>query len=256
MKIATWNVNSLRVRLSQVTDWLAEQQPDILAVQETKVQDADFPQQELQSAGYQSVFSGQRAYNGVALLSNKPIHEIVAGLPARDDPQRRFLGATIGDVRVINVYVPNGESVESPKFQYKIHWLKALREYIAGQLQGYSNLVVLGDFNIAPRAEDVHNPELWRGRVLFSDVERDLFRELLQLGLEDAFRIFEQPPKSYSWWDYRMNAFRRKMGLRIDHILVNDNMRNRCSACVIDESPRSLTRPSDHAPVIACFEGT
>lgn len=254
MKIATWNVNSLRVRLPQVLDWLAREQPDILGLQETKILDAEFPVAEIQAAGYHAVYSGQKAYNGVALLSRQPAHDVVRDLPNLNDVQRRVIAATIGDVRVLNLYVPNGESVGSEKYAYKLDWLEKLIQYVEGELAVYPRVVLIGDFNIAPEDRDVHDPKAWEGRVLFSEPEKAAFRRLLAAGLCDTFRLFEQEEKSFSWWDYRMMAFRRNMGLRIDHILASRELCAACRSCRIDKNPRRLERPSDHAPVIAEFE--
>ncbi|HHH35698.1 MAG TPA: exodeoxyribonuclease III [Gammaproteobacteria bacterium] len=255
LKIATWNVNSLRVRLPQVLDWTHETDPDILALQETKLQDADFPRADCEAAGFQAVYAGQKTYNGVAILSRLPAQEVQTDLPGMDDdPQRRLLAATYGGVRVVNVYVPNGESVGSEKYAYKLRWLERLTAFLEGQLARYPRLVLLGDFNIAPEPRDVHDPELWEGRVLFSEAERQAFRELLAIGLCDTFRLFEQEEKSFSWWDYRMAAFRRNLGLRIDHILASPELCQRCRASTIDRAPRGWERPSDHAPVISQFD--
>jgi len=252
-KIATWNVNSLRVRLSHVLDWIAAHKPDLLALQETKLQDENFPAPEIESAGYQVIFSGQKTYNGVALLSKKPAGDIVKDIPGLDDHQRRVLCATYNKLRVINVYVPNGENTESDKYQYKLTWLKKLTAYIKQQLKTHPYLVVLGDFNIAPESRDVYDPELWQGQVLFSEPERAAFKGLLATGLCDTFRRFNQEEKHYTWWDYRMMAFRRNRGLRIDHILASNGLDALCVSCDIDKEPRRWERPSDHAPVIAEF---
>ncbi|MDN5753423.1 MAG: exodeoxyribonuclease III [Nitrosospira sp.] len=250
MKIATWNVNSLKVRLSQVLDWLAVNQPDVLCLQETKLQDENFPIAEIAAAGYQTICTGQRTYNGVALLSKQAGAEIVAAIPGLDDPQKRVLSAIYDDVRIICIYVPNGQSVDSEKYQYKLKWLAALNGWLRDMLNKHRKLVVLGDFNIAPEERDVHDPALWEGQVLFSLPEREAFREILGLGLRDSFRLFDQPEKSYTWWDYRMMAFRRNRGLRIDHILVSHELAKICTACIIDKATRKLERPSDHAPVM------
>lgn len=250
MKIATWNVNSLKVRLPHVLDWLAVNQPDVLCLQETKLQDENFPIADIAAGGYQTIYTGQRTYNGVAVLSKRPGIELVAGIPGLDDPQKRVLSAVYDDVRVICIYVPNGEKVGSEKYQYKLRWLAALKDWIRDMLANHQKLVLLGDFNIAPEERDVHDPKLWEGQVLFSQPEREVFQEVLDLGLLDSFRLFEQPEKSYTWWDYRMMAFRRNMGLRIDHILLSSELAKTCTACVIDKTPRKLERPSDHAPVM------
>ncbi|MCG8434918.1 MAG: exodeoxyribonuclease III [Gammaproteobacteria bacterium] len=253
MKIATWNVNSLRVRLPHVLQWLDYAKPDVLALQETKLTDENFPVDELRAAGYRCVFSGQPTYNGVAILSKQESVEIVTDIPGFEDTQRRVLGATCGGVRILNLYVPNGQSVESDKYHYKLEWLKALQEYVKTQLTTNKNICVLGDFNIAPEDRDVHDPEEWRGKVLCSDPERAAFRELLALGLEDSFRLFDQAEASYSWWDYRAAAFRRNRGLRIDLILASKPMAEACTGCHVDREPRAWERPSDHTPVVAEF---
>jgi exodeoxyribonuclease-3 len=252
-KIATWNVNSLRVRLSYVQQWLVKEQPDVLALQETKMIDEDFPVAELKEAGYESVFSGQKTYNGVAILSKVEAKDRLTDLPGLDDPQRRILAVTVGDYRIVDLYVPNGSEVGSDKYVYKLDWLSKIREYLQGELKRYPRLVVLGDFNIAPEDEDVYDPASWREKILCSTPERKAFQALLEPGLQDAFRCFEQPPKSYTWWDYRSFAFRRNRGLRIDHILISPILAESCSNCRIDIEPRKLERPSDHAPVVAEF---
>lgn len=253
-KIATWNVNSLRVRLPHVLEWLVANPVDVLALQETKLPDADFPLAEINAVGYQCVFNGQRTYNGVAVLSRKSAMDAVRDLPVLDDSQRRLLAVTVGNVRVINLYIPNGESVESEKYQYKLNWLKQLDVYVKQELAQHANVVILGDFNIAPEARDVHDPAAWEGKVLFSAKERAAFQALLDLNLQDCFRLQEQPEKSFSWWDYRLNAFKRNMGLRIDHILASDELAKKCVRCYIDKFPRTQERPSDHAPVVAEFD--
>ena len=250
MKIATWNVNSLAVRLPQVLDWLALHQPDALCLQETKLTDDKFPHAELAAAGYASEWFGQRTYNGVALLTRAPVVDVVKNFPGFDDPQARVIAATVAGVRLINVYIPNGQSVDSDKFGYKLGWLEALRGWVAQQLAQYPRLVLVGDYNIAPEDRDVHDPAAWAGQVLCTPQERAHFQGLLGLGLHDAFRLFEQAPKSWSWWDYRMLAFRKNQGLRIDHILVSDAVKASVVACVIDKLPRKHERPSDHAPVL------
>lgn len=249
MKLATWNVNSLKVRLPHVLDWLPANQPDVLCLQETKTEDANFPLEEIRQAGYQAVYSGQKTYNGVAILSKSGVEDVTYGIPDFSDEQKRVVAATVAGVRVICVYVPNGQSVDSDKYRYKLDWLKALNTWLAEELKRNQKLVLLGDYNIAPEDRDVYDPEGWKGNVLVSEPERDAFRALEQLGLRDAFRLFEQPEKSYSWWDYRMMAFRRNRGLRIDHILLSPALQ--CTSCVIDKAPRKLERPSDHTPVIA-----
>lgn len=250
MRLATWNVNSLKVRLPQVLNWLAVNQPDVLCLQETKLQDENFPTTEIINAGYQSIYAGQKTYNGVALLGKKVGNEVITAIPGLIDPQKRVLAATYGDARVVCIYVPNGESVGSEKYQYKLDWLVALNKWLRDELIKYPKLALLGDFNIAPEERDVHDPELWEGKVLFSYLEREAFKELLKLGLVDSFRLFNQPDKSYTWWDYRMMAFRRNMGMRIDHILLSKEFASTCTTCTIDKEPRKNERPSDHSPVI------
>lgn len=252
-KIATWNINSLKVRLPQVLDWLAQSQPNLLALQETKLIDADFPALDIANAGYQSVFAGQKTYNGVAILSQLPPNDIVTDLPGMNDPQRRVLGATIGNLRVLNLYIPNGQSVGSDKYIYKLAWLENLLSWLETELANHPRLVLLGDFNIAPEDRDVHDPVAWAGHVLCSAPERAAFQRLLGLGLRDAFHLFPQEAHSFSWWDYRAAAFRRNLGLRIDHILASPALAADCIACWVDKAPRRLERPSDHAPVIAEF---
>ena len=250
MKIATWNVNSLAVRLPQVLDWLSVHQPDALCLQETKLTDDKFPHAELAAAGYASQWFGQRTYNGVALLTRAPVDDVVKSIPGLDDPQARVIAATLAGVRIVNVYIPNGQSIESDTFVYKLRWLDALRDWVAQQLALYPRLVLVGDYNIAPQDCDVHDPVAWAGQVLCTPQERAHFQGLIDLGLHDAFRLFEQPPKSWSWWDYRMLAFRKNQGLRIDHILVSEAVKPSVVACVIDKLPRKNERPSDHAPVL------
>ena len=249
-KIATWNVNSLRVRLPHVIQWLQDKQPDVLALQETKLVDKDFPQAEFANIGYQAVYAGQKSYNGVAVLSRVEMHEPCLALPGLDDLQRRILSVTVNQIRILNLYVPNGAIVGSDKYHYKLEWLKHLANYIAEQLQQYPQLVVLGDFNIAPEDCDVHDPIAWQGQVLVSDLERQALQTLIKLGLSDSFRLFEQTVASYSWWDYRAAGFRRNLGLRIDHILLSQALVPLCQACEIDRMPRTWERPSDHAPVM------
>ena len=251
MKIASWNVNSLKVRLLQLLDWLAAQQPDVVCLQETKLEDHNFPQAEIEAAGYQVAYSGQKTYNGVALLARQPIGDVVCGNPHYPDPQKRLIAATIGDVRVVCAYVPNGQAVGSDKYAYKLAWLDALHDWVGKQLAETPRLALAGDFNIAPEDHDVHDPAAWAGQILCSDDERAAFRRLQALGLKDSFRLFAQPEKSFSWWDYRMLGFQRNRGLRIDHILLSTPLAERCTAAGIDREMRKLERPSDHAPVIA-----
>lgn len=253
MKIVSWNVNSLRVRLPQVLDWLATHQPDLLALQEIKMVDAEFPTEDIQAAGYQMLVSGQKSYNGVAILSKIPGVDVAKDLPSLDDPQRRVLAATYGNTRLINLYVPNGESLESEKYPYKLGWLAKLHTFLQNEAAQHPRLVVVGDFNIAPEDRDVHDPVAWKDQVLCSEPERNAFQGLLGLGLRDSFRLFEQPERIFSWWDYRAMAFRRNMGMRIDHVLVSPAMAASCTASYIDKAPRKLERPSDHAPAVAEF---
>jgi exodeoxyribonuclease III len=252
--LATWNVNSLRVRMPHLTEWLADNPVDAIVLQETKLPDADFPAPDLLARGWSAVFSGQRTYNGVAILSREPATDVVAGIPGFDDEQRRVLAASIGGMRVIDVYVPNGQTVGSEKFDYKLRWLAALREYVAAELSRHPHLVMLGDFNVAPEDRDVHDPKAWEGSVHVSPPERAALQALQGTGLADCFRLFEQPEKTFSWWDYRMMAFRRNAGLRIDLILASNALAQKCGGCHIDKAPRKLERPSDHAPVVASFD--
>ena len=249
MKIVTWNVNSLKVRLEHVQNWLTENQPDVLCLQETKTEDKNFPLAEFQQAGLQVVYSGQKTYNGVAIISKHALTDVQYGLPGFEDAQKRVIAATANGVRVVCVYIPNGESLESDKYQYKLAWLKALLVWLKEEVQRHPRLALLGDYNIAPEDIDVHDPAKWVGTVLVSEPERAAFKELQSLGLRDAFRLFEQPEKSFSWWDYRMMGFRRNHGMRIDHILISAGLN--CTACSIDKTPRKLERPSDHTPVWA-----
>ena len=251
MRIATWNVNSLKVRLPQVLDWLIKHQPDALCLQELKMEDAKFPESEIRAAGYLPAFSGQKTYNGVAILSRAPAANIVCGITDFADEQRRVISADIGDVRLVCAYVPNGQSVGSDKYQYKLNWLAAFTAWMERELASHRHVAVLGDYNVAPEDRDVHDPKVWEGQVLCSPAERDAFRRLLELGLRDSFRLFEQPEKSFTWWDYRMNGFKRNFGLRIDHILLSQGLAAGCARCAIDLEPRRHERPSDHAPVMA-----
>lgn len=256
-KVATWNVNSLKVRLPQVLKWLTDHQPDVLALQEIKMVTEDFPLEEIRRLGYDAIVNGQKTYNGVAILcKGEGRHaktDITTEIPQLLDHQRRVLAVTIGQVRLINLYVPNGESISSAKYQYKLMWLNHLKNYLIQEMIRYPNVVILGDFNIAPENIDVHDPKVWEGQVLFSELERAELRSLLGLGFKDCFRLHEQPEKTFSWWDYRLNAFKRNMGLRIDHIFASNELAKLCSVCSIDKTPRGWERPSDHAPVIAEF---
>jgi exodeoxyribonuclease-3 len=256
LKLATWNVNSLNVRLPRLFDWLAAAQPDIVGLQETKLVDAKFPQRELADAGYASHFAGQRTYNGVALLVRDgigPVADVVTALPDFADEQKRVIAATVGGTRFVDFYVPNGQSVDSEKYRYKLDWCRAATAFLASEIRLHPQLAVAGDFNIAPEDRDVHDPELWRGQVLCSEPERAVFRDWLALGLKDSFRLFDQPEKTFSWWDYRQLAFPKNHGLRIDHILLSPALAAGCAACRIDRNARKGERPSDHAPVIAEF---
>ena len=253
MKIATWNVNSLKVRLPHVLDWLAVSQADILCLQETKTTDENFPVDEIEAAGYHVVFSGQKTYNGVAIISKQPATDIITDVAGLDDPQRRVLGATIDGVRVLDLYVVNGQQVGSEKYAHKLHWLDKVTEHISEQLQQHDRFVVVGDFNIAPDDRDVYDPEAWHERILCSTPEREALQKILALGLTDSFRQFHQEEASYSWWDYRAAGFRRNRGLRIDLVLASQALADNCSSCSIDKEPRRLERPSDHAPVVAEF---
>ena len=252
--IATWNVNSLRVRGEQLHEWLRSVEPDVVALQETKIQDADFPRAAFATAGYHCEFSGQKTYNGVALLSRHPMTDLVRDIPDFDDPPRRVLAATIGGFRVINLYVPNGQAPGSEKFVYKLKWLDALTRWLKREASLHPGLVVLGDFNVAPEDRDVHDPAAWTGCVHVSPEERAALARIADLELMDAFRHFEQPEKSFSWWDYRQGAFRRNNGLRIDLILVHRQLLPRLAGCRIDIEPRRVERASDHTPVIASFQ--
>ncbi|WP_034291894.1 exodeoxyribonuclease III [Herbaspirillum sp. RV1423] len=251
MKIATWNVNSLKVRLPQVLQWLGDNPVDVLCLQETKLTDDKFPQAEINAAGYEVVFTGQKTYNGVAILSRLPIDDVVKNNPLFEDEQQRIIAATIEGMRIVCAYIPNGQSLESEKYQYKLKWLAALREWLGREQQQHAKLALLGDYNIAPEDRDVHDPAAWIGQNLVSEPERAAFFDLQKMGFTDAFRMFEQPEKLYSWWDYRQMGFRLNKGLRIDHILLSAPLAAQCTACVIDKAPRKWEQPSDHAPVVA-----
>ncbi|MFO7954479.1 exodeoxyribonuclease III [Thioalkalivibrio sp.] len=253
MKIASWNVNSLKVRLPQVLDWLGSSRTDILALQETKLTDENFPATAIRDAGYEVVHSGQKTYNGVAILSRTQATDIVTDPPGLEDAQRRILAATIGDIRVVNLYVVNGENVGTEKYVYKLDWLARLRNWLADEIVRHPNTVVLGDFNIAPDDRDVHDPEAWHERILCSTPEREALTALADLGLADTFRAFDQPEAEFSWFDYRAASFRRNRGLRIDLILASAPLQARLQAAGIDREPRGWQRPSDHAPVWAEF---
>jgi exodeoxyribonuclease-3 len=250
MKLATWNVNSLAVRLPQVLEWLQANRPDVLVLQETKQTDDKFPHAELLAAGWQAQCFGQRTYNGVALLSRVAASEVVRNIPGLDDAQARVIAGTVAGLRVVGAYFPNGQEPGSDKFAYKMAWLEALEAWLRAELKQHPQLLLMGDYNIAPDDRDVYDPEAWRGKIHCTDEERGHFRALLDMGLVDAFRLFEQPPKSWSWWDYRNLAFRRNQGLRIDHILVSEALQSKVAGCTIDKIPRKNERPSDHAPVV------
>ena len=253
MKIASWNVNSLNVRLPHVLAWCDVAQPDVLALQETKLTDDRFPVDDLMNAGYHSVYSGQKTYNGVAVLSRLEASDPVTDIPGLDDPQRRILAVTVGDVRIIDLYVVNGSEVGSEKFEYKLHWLDRVTAWIETEMAQHEKVVVLGDFNITPDDRDAYDPEAWKEKILCSTPERDALKRILDLGLRDTFRLYDQEERTWSWWDYRMNMFRRKLGLRIDLVLASTAMAENCVASYIDIEPRRQERPSDHAPAIAEF---
>ncbi len=252
MKIASWNVNSLNVRLPHLLQWLASAQPDVVALQETKLEDAKFPDTALAEAGYRSVFSGQKTYNGVAILARgQALTEVQAGIPGFADEQKRVLAATVGGVRIVDLYVVNGQAVGSEKYDYKLRWLAAVRDWLAEEIVRHPRLVVLGDFNIAPDDRDVHDPQVWNDEaILTSTAERAALRRVLDLGLHDSYRLFHDAGGAYSWWDYRQAAFRRNLGLRIDLVLVSQALRASCSGAWIDREPRGWERASDHAPVL------
>jgi exodeoxyribonuclease III len=254
LKLATWNVNSLTVRLPQLLDWLNTNPVDALVLQETKLTDDKFPVAEIEAAGYQVAFLGQKTYNGVALLSRTPADAVLRNMPGFDDEQARVIVGTVDGVRVIGGYFPNGQAPDSDKFVYKMRWLDAMRALVADELSRHPQLVLMGDFNIAPEDRDVYDPVAWAGQIHCTPEERGHFQALLGLGLVDAFRLFEQPPKSWSWWDYRNLAFRKNQGLRIDHILVSQALQSHVTACVIDKLPRKNERPSDHAPVVVTLD--
>ena len=251
MNLATWNVNSLAVRLPQVLEWLAAHPQDALVLQETKLTDDKFPQADFAAAGYEANWFGQKTYNGVALLTRGgAAADVVRNIPGFPDDQARVISGTVAGHRVIGAYFPNGQEPGSEKFAYKLRWMEALRDWVRAELAVHPQLVLMGDFNIAPEDRDVYDPVLWAGQIHCTPEERAHFRQLLEAGLVDAFRLFEQPPKSWSWWDYRNLAFRKNQGLRIDHILVSEALKGRVRACTIDKLPRKAERPSDHAPVV------
>jgi len=251
VKLVTWNVNSLNVRLPHVEAWLKEHQPEALCLQELKMEDAKFPRAAIEALGYHVVFDGQKTYNGVAIISKSAPQDVSRGIAGYADEQKRVIAATIDGVRVVCVYIPNGQSLDSDKYQYKLGWLKALTGWLEAELKQHPDLALLGDYNIAPEDRDVHDPKAWEGQVLVSEPERDAFRGLQALGLQDSFRLFDQPEKSFTWWDYRMNGFKRNLGLRIDHVMLTPSLVARCKASTIDVEPRKLERPSDHTPAFA-----
>ncbi len=244
----------MNVRQPHVIEWLQAHEPDVLVLQEIKQVTEKFPSEALKELGYHSVASGQKTYNGVAVISKSLASDPVTDFPDYEDPQRRILASTIGNVRVIDLYVPNGSEVGSDKYDYKLAWLASLRSFLQSEIQHHENVVVLGDFNIAPADADVYDPEKWGDGVLCSPLERQALSAILELGLTDVFRKFDQPEKSFSWWDYRAAGFRRNAGLRIDLILTSATMAERCTASYVDKEPRAWERPSDHAPVVAEFE--
>ncbi len=254
MKLASWNVNSLNVRLPQVLEWLEAAQPDVLGLQETKLTDEKFPTAALQEAGYEVAFSGQKTYNGVAVLARAPLTDIALDIPGFEDPQRRVLAATIDGLRFINLYVPNGKAVGSDKYDYKLAWLAHLHDWLRDELTRHERVAVVGDFNIAPADADVHDPAEWQEQILCSTPEREALAAILELGFSDSFRCFDQPEAAFSWWDYRMNNFKRNRGLRIDLILTSPALTGALARSDVDAIPRAWERPSDHAPVVAEFD--
>ena len=254
-KVASWNVNSIRSRLSHLTDWLADAQPDVLAVQETKVSDEQFPITDIEATGYQVLFSGQKSYNGVALLHRTAASDKTTTVDGINNDEKRVLVATINDIRIINLYVVNGAEVDSEHYQYKLKWLEHIHAFINAEMKKYPRLIVLGDFNITPSDADVHDPKKWDGHTLCTDAERHKLKTFFDLGLADTFRLFEQKPEhTYSWWDYRKNSFGRNAGLRIDLLLASPTLCECCLASTIDKRPRSWEQPSDHTPIIAEFK--
>ncbi|MDX1901753.1 MAG: exodeoxyribonuclease III [Gammaproteobacteria bacterium] len=251
-RIATWNVNSLRVRLPQVLQWLADTKPDVLALQELKMPDEDFPHAAFDDIGYTAAVNGQKTWNGVALLTRETSQDSIKKLSEFTDA--RLIAATIQNIRIINVYIPNGESVASEKFKYKLNWLKHFKEFVAAEKAKFEKIIILGDFNIAPTAMDMHDPIQGEGDTLFNPFVREAFQSLIELDFQDCFRLHHSEEKNYTWWDYRLNAFKRNLGWRIDHILASSKLASACEKCVIDKTPRGWERPSDHAPVIASFK--
>ena len=250
-RLATWNVNSLKVRLPHLLDWLAAQRPDALCLQETKVEDGNFPLAAIRDAGYQAAYCGQKAYNGVAILARAALTDVAHGIPGFPDDPKRVIAATVQGMRVVSLYAPNGQAPGTDKYAYKLRWYEALAAWMRRELEREPRLALAGDMNVAPEDRDVHDPKRWEGQIHVSEPERAALRRVLEVGLADAFRLFPQPEREYSWWDYRLLAFQRNWGLRIDHILLSAALAGRCAGCTIDKAPRRLERPSDHAPVIA-----
>jgi exodeoxyribonuclease-3 len=253
-RLATWNVNSLKVRLPHLLEWLAQARPDAMCLQETKTEDAKFPVAELRAAGYEAAYSGQKTYNGVAILSRSAPVDVQHGIPGFADELKRVIAATVGGVRLVSIYAPNGQAVGSDKYAYKLRWYEALAAWAKEALAAHPRLALAGDFNVAPEDRDVHDPKRWEGQIHVSGPERAAFGQLLRIGFSDAFRLFPQPEREFSWWDYRLAAFQRNWGLRIDQILLSPELARLCHACSIDKAPRKLERPSDHAPVLAQLE--
>jgi exodeoxyribonuclease-3 len=251
VRIATWNVNSLKIRLAHLLDWLADTRPDVVCLQETKIEDDKFPAEALRAAGYQSVYCGQKAYNGVAILSRSAISDVTHGIPGFADDPKRVISATVQGTRIVCLYAPNGQAPGSDKYAYKLRWYDELARWLRADLERTPRLAVLGDMNVAPEDRDVHDPKRWEGQIHVSAPEREALARVTQVGFVDAFRLFEQPERLYSWWDYRLAAFARNWGLRIDLILLARELASRCTACTIDKTPRKRERPSDHAPVVA-----
>ena len=254
MKLATWNVNSLNVRLSQVEDWIKKINPDLLLLQETKQENVKFPHESLDALGYKSIHNGQKTYNGVAIISKYELLDTQNNIPGFEDEQKRLIAATIntnlGKIRIVCIYVPNGQTVDSDKYLYKLNWLKHFTLWLKNEMVIYPNIIIAGDFNIAPQDIDCHDPEGWKNNVLVSPKEREAFRKIIDVGLSDSFRTLNPSEINYSWWDYRMAGFRRNLGMRIDHILVDKNLMDKIKISTIDKGPRNSERPSDHAPVM------
>lgn len=255
MQLATWNVNSLKVRLPQVLTWLDSNPVDALCLQELKLDHDKFPLQAFKEIGYHASWTGQKTYNGVAVISREPGINEIRNIPGYNDPQQRVIATTLPfgneTIRVVSAYCPNGQALDSDKYIYKLEWYRAFAAWLKQEKDSHRNIAVLGDYNVAPKDEDVHNPEKWVGQVLVSEPERAALSALVDLGFTDAFRLFEQPAKSFSWWDYRMNSFKRNAGVRIDHVLLSEALVPHCKSCVIDKGPRGNEQPSDHTPVVA-----